>query len=51
MHCPFTQPHEAPLLGQPSAGASHVELTPSSALHTSLEQPPTKHCPSLEQVF
>lgn len=43
MHCPFTHPHDAPLVGHPLAGASHVELTPFSAVQTSLEQPPTVH--------
>jgi hypothetical protein len=51
MHWPFTQPHDAPVLGQPSAGASQVELTPCSALQTSCEQPPTAHWSSRVQAF
>lgn len=51
MHWPVTHPHVAPVVGQPAAGASQVELTPSSALHTSLEQPPTKQPLSAEQAF
>ena len=48
MHWPSTHPHEAPCVGQPSAGASHVEPTSFAAEQISEEHPPTLHCASLE---